>query len=64
MLNSMNMIAMTIVYELGLNKPTAKDSSFVLLNYDKAGYPSPSGVPPRTMEERRLTLTCFYLTST
>ena len=57
-------LAMTMVFELGLNKSTSKDLPGVdcLSPFDQRKYPKQSTV--RTMEERRALLGCFLITST
>ena len=56
-------LAMTMVFELGLNK-SMKDLPGVdcLSPFDQRKYPKLSTV--RTMEERRALLGCFLITST
>jgi hypothetical protein len=56
-------IAMSMVYDLGLNKPPLKPASLALLEYDDRGCPKPPRSQFRTNDERRALLGCFLLSS-
>jgi len=51
----------SLVFELGLNKPVPKDNISQALHCGKEKYSKPQ--TPRTMEERRAVLGCFLITS-
>jgi len=56
-------LAMSILYELGLDKPPSKDPGLTLL-YDMKGIRRPTRLTRTlTMEERRALLGCFLLSS-
>ena len=62
-LTGMSMLAMSLIYDIGLNKPIPKETPFVMLNYTESGCPKKISRIPRTLEENRALLACFYLTS-
>ena len=61
-LTSLAQFAIAILYDLGLDKPSASDSG-LLLEYDLKGLPRPSQTMSPTPQERRALLGCFYLSS-
>ncbi|KAM3068575.1 hypothetical protein ACMFMG_011105 [Clarireedia jacksonii] len=60
---SLILLAMGIVYDLGLNKTPPKESPHLLLNYDARGCPKPFVPPAGTLQERRALLCCFFISS-
>ncbi|KAL9016820.1 MAG: hypothetical protein Q9185_005864 [Variospora sp. 1 TL-2023] len=62
-LTSLAQLAIAILYDLGLDKPSLSDPG-LMLEYDLKGLPRPSQGPGlRTTEERRALLGCFLLSS-
>ncbi|KAI4285157.1 MAG: hypothetical protein L6R35_004723 [Caloplaca aegaea] len=54
-------LAVSLVYDLGLNRPVPRDNPLVALCIQSHNTPM---IPtPRTMEERRAVLGCFLITS-
>lgn len=56
-------LAMSIIADLGLNRPPPKCPQHLILNYDARGCPKPLAQPTRTIEERRAVLGVFWLSS-
>lgn len=45
--------------DLGLKRPPPKESPCIMLNYDARGYPKPILPESRTIEDRRLAISCW-----
>ena len=56
-------LAMALLADLGLNKTPPEQSLNVVLNYDSQGCPRQFAQPKRTMEERRVAVGLFWLSS-
>lgn len=61
-LTSLAQITIANLYDLGLDNPHSNDSG-LLLEHDLKGLPRPSQTSSRTLQERRVLLGCFFLSS-
>jgi hypothetical protein len=60
---SLVQLAIAILYDLGLDQPPSKDPALTLA-YDLKGAVKPARLSRNpTMEERRILLACFFLSS-
>ena len=62
-MTAVTQLAIGLVANLGLKKAPPKESPQMMLNYDARGCPKPFSPSPRTMEERRAVVGCFYISS-
>ena len=62
-MTAITQLAIGLVSNLGLRKPPPKESPQMMLNYDARGCPKPYSSSPRTMEERRVAIGCFYVSA-
>jgi hypothetical protein len=63
-MTSLVQAAIAMLYDLGLDKPPSKDPSVMLTHELKGGPKLSRTVGSETMEERRVSLGCFLLSST
>lgn len=58
-------LALSLAFDLGLTKPLPSESSSFMLNYTAQGCPRPTNgmVPTRTMEERRVLVGLYLISS-
>ena len=54
-------LAIGMLGNLGLKKPPPKESPYLLLNYDARGYPKPLLPASRTIEDRRMAISCWSI---
>ncbi len=52
-------IAVGMLGDLGLKRPPPKDSPCLLLNYDARGNPKPFLPAVRTLDDRRIAISCW-----
>ena len=56
-------LVMGLIANLGLKKTAPKEPLRVMMEYDERGCPRKYTPSPRTMEERRAVIGCFFLSS-
>ena len=52
-------LAVGMLGDIGLKKPPPKDSPCMMLNYDARGFPKPFLPESRTLDDRRLAISCW-----